>query len=201
MIGRSSLAMLLAMLLALPAAAPAAAAPDAVRVKIVTSEGAIIVELDAKDAPVTTANFLRYADQHRFDGTSFYRASKVGPPGLGLIQGGVHGDTKRQLAPVAHEPTTKTGLAHIDGTISMARTTPGSARGDFFITTGALPSLDAHPQDVGDNAGFAAFGQVVEGIDVVHRILDLPVGAGGDGAMRGQLLAKPVKIVSVGRAR
>ncbi len=190
-----------------PPAAPAApaklAAPAAgmVRVRISTGDGTIVVDLDRGHAPLTTANFLKYVDQHRFDGTTFYRADTVDKDsGLGLIQGGPRGDPKRLLPPVAHEPTSKTGLSHGVGTISMARAAPGSARGDFFITTGPLSSLDAHPQAAGDNAGFAAFGSVVEGMDVVTRILREPVGPGGDGAMRGQLLAKPVRIVTVRRA-
>ncbi|MGI4878551.1 MAG: peptidylprolyl isomerase [Janthinobacterium lividum] len=190
----------LALALTLVAASPAVAAttPDTTSVRITTSEGAIVVELDRKDAPLTTANFLRYVDQKRFDGTTFYRATKVAP-GIGLVQGGVRGDPKRVLPPVAHEPTTTTGLAHGEGTISMARTTPGSARGDFFITTGPLSSLDARPQDTGDNAGFAAFGHVTEGMEVVHQILDAPVGDTGSGVMRGQMLVKPVKILTVRR--
>lgn len=191
--------MIVRLALLLLAAAPALAQDGAVRVRITTSEGAIVVALDKAAAPLTTANFLRYIDQKRFDGTSFYRATKVGPPGLGLVQGGIRGNTKLVLPPVAHEPTTKTGLAHVEGTISMARTTPGSARGDFFITTGPLSSLDARPEDAGDNKGFAAFGHVVDGIDVVRHILDAPVDDSGSGAMRGQMLAKPVKIVSIRR--
>ena len=178
----------------------AAALPETTSVRVVTGEGAITVELDRKAAPLTTANFLRYVDQKRFDGTSFYRATTVAPGiGIGLVQGGVRGDAKRVLPPVAHEPTTVTGLAHVEGTISMARTTPGSARGDFFITTGPLSSLDAHPQAAGDNAGFAAFGHVTDGMDVVRAILAAPVGDTGDGVMRGQILVKPVRIVTVRR--
>ncbi len=191
-------------------AAPAPAAPAAdilpppgpgqVRIRMVTGDGPILIDLDRAHAPLSTANFLKYVDQHRLDGTSFYRADVVDKPtGLGLVQGGTRGDPKRSLPPIAHEPTTKTGLAHGVGTISMARLAPGSARGDFFITTGPLSSLDAHPQETGDNAGFAAFGQVVAGMDVVTHILLSPTGPGGEGAMRGQLLAKPVKIVSVKR--
>lgn len=182
-------------------AAPALSAEASVRVRLVTADGAIVVELE-RAAPLTTANFLRYVDQKRFDGTSFYRATKVeGAAGLGLIQGGVRGDPKRVLPPVAHEPTTRTGLAHVDGTISMARTTPGSARGDFFITLGAMSSLDASPQAVGDNQGFAAFGHVVEGLDVVRRILDEPTSpTAGEGVMRGQMLAKPIRILTARRA-
>jgi peptidyl-prolyl cis-trans isomerase A (cyclophilin A) len=176
----------------------AAALPETTSVRVVTGEGAITVELDRKAAPLTTANFLRYVDRKRFDGTSFYRATTVAP-GIGLVQGGVRGDAKRVLPPVAHEPTTVTGLAHVEGTISMARTTPGSARGDFFITTGPLSSLDAHPQAAGDNAGFAAFGHVTDGMHVVRAILAAPVGDTGDGVMRGQILVKPVRIVTVRR--
>jgi peptidyl-prolyl cis-trans isomerase A (cyclophilin A) len=189
-----------------PAAAPEPAGPPPpgtgeVRVKLVTGDGTITIDLDRAHAPLTTANFLKYVDQHRFDGTSFYRADVVDKAsGLGLIQGGVKGDPKRILPPVAHEPTTKTGLAHVEGTISMARLAPGTARGDFFITTGPLSSLDAHPQAAGDNVGFAAFGHVVAGMDVVHHILDAPIGPGGEGAMRGQMLAKPVRIVTVRRS-
>lgn len=179
-------------------AAPVAAQDGGPHVRIVTSEGPIVLELDKEHAPLTTANFLHYVDQKRFDGTTFYRATKVGP-GLGLVQGGVRGEPKRILPPVAHEPTSKTGLAHVEGTVSMARTTPGSARGDFFITTGPLSSLDAHPQEAGDNAGFAAFGHVIEGMNLVRHILDEPVGDTGTGAMRGQLLVKPVKIMTVRR--
>lgn len=196
------LALLAFVALAAPAAADEAApvAAGMVRVRVVTSEGPIVVDLDRAHAPLTTANFLRYVDQKRFDGTSFYRATKVGgAPGLGLVQGGVRGDPRRMLPPVAHEPTTTTGLAHVEGTISMARTTPGSARGDFFITTGPLSSLDASPQATGDNAGFAAFGHVVDGMDIVRHILGEPVSDLGAGAMRGQLLVKPVKIVTVRR--
>ena len=174
--------------------------PGEVRVKLVTGSGTITLDLDRAHAPLTTANFLRYVDQHRFDGTAFYRADVVDKAsGLGLIQGGVKNDPKRILSPVAHEPTTRSGLAHIAGTISMARLAPGTARGDFFITTGPLSALDAHPQAAGDNAGFAAFGHVVAGMDVVHHILGAPIGPGGDGAMRGQMLAKPVRIVTVRR--
>ena len=194
--------MLTLVALATPAAADevAPAVPGTVRVRITTSEGQIVVDLDKAHAPLTTANFLRYVDQKRFDGTAFYRATKVGgAPGLGLVQGGVRGDPKRMLPPVAHETTTKTGLAHGEGTISMARTTPGSARGDFFITTGPLSSLDASPQATGDNAGFAAFGHVVDGMDIVRHILDETVSDTGTGAMRGQMLVKPVKIVTVRR--
>jgi peptidyl-prolyl cis-trans isomerase A (cyclophilin A) len=178
-------------------AAPVAT-PDVARVRLETEAGPILVELDGRRAPLTTANFLAYVDQHRFDGTSFYRAARTrGAEGRGFIQGGIRRNYRLMLAPVAHEPTSTTGLRHGDGTISMARTDPGSAMGNFFITVGAMPQMDAH----GPDQGFAAFGRVVEGMDVVRRILAAPtVANAGSGAMRGQMIAAPVRIVSARRA-
>ncbi len=175
---------------------------DLVRVRLVTAEGTMMLALDRGRAPVTTANFLRYVDQKRLDGVSFYRALTFpGRPDLGLIQGGIKSDPKRALPPIAHEPTTKTGLGHGDGAISMARGAPGSAQGDFFITLGPLTSLDAQPGGEGDTAGFAVFGRVVEGMDVMRRILLAPVSATeGTGAMKGQMIARPVAILSARRA-
>jgi peptidyl-prolyl cis-trans isomerase A (cyclophilin A) len=180
--------------------APPAPKPATVRVSLQTSEGPIMLELEKERAPTTTANFLRYIDQKRLDGTSFYRASKVAE-GYGLVQGGVRNDPKRVLPPIAHEPTSKTGLSHGDGTISMARNAPGSTTADFFITLGAIPSMDADPAQPGDNLGFAAFGHVVEGMDVVRRILDAPTSpTEGEGVMKGQMLAPPVRIIAARRA-
>lgn len=184
------------------AAAPAPK-PATVKVRLQTAEGPILLELEKERAPVTTANFLKYVDGKRLDGTSFYRAlSFPGRTDIGLIQGGVRSDTKRYLPPIAHEPTSKTGLSHTDGVISMARTTPGTAQGDFFIVLGGFPSLDANPaQTTGDNQGFAAFGRVVEGMDVVRKILAAPVSpTEGVGAMKGQMIAKPVPILTARRA-
>lgn len=180
---------------------PVAAAPrfETVQVTLLTSEGPIVLELEKQRAPFTTANFLRYVDQKRLDGVAFYRATKVAP-GFGLIQGGARNDPKRILKPIAHEPTTITGLSHVDGAISMARGAPGSANGDFFIAIGSMPSLDAHPDQAGDNLGFAVFGRVVEGMDVVRRILDAPTSpTEGEGAMKGQMLAAPVRITAARR--
>lgn len=166
--------------------------PDVARVRIETGAGAILVELDGRHAPVTTANFLAYVDQHKFDGTTFYRASRTeGAPTRGFVQGGIRRDYRRMLAPIAHEPTSATGLRHREGTISMARGESG-AMGNFFITTAAMPSMDAH----GHEQGYAAFGHVVEGMDVVRRILAMPTDPrAGSGAMRGQMLLEPVPIV------
>lgn len=178
---------------------PPDAAPKTIRVAVQTSAGAMVLALEVERAPITAGNFLRYVDEKRFDGVTFYRAMKM-EPGLGLIQGGARGDPARVRAPIAHEPTTQTGLSHTDGTISMARYAPGSATGDFFIIVGAMTSLDADPAAEGDNAGFAAFGHVAEGMDVVHRILDAPTSdTEGEGVMRGQMIAEPVRILSMRR--
>nr|WP_051103419.1 peptidylprolyl isomerase [Sphingomonas sp. PR090111-T3T-6A] len=184
-----------------PAAAPPPPAPKpaTVRVDLETSEGRVVLELEKERAPITTANFLRYVDQKRLNGVTFYRATKVAP-GYGFIQGGLRNDPKRVLPPIRHEPTTQTGLTHSDGTITMARAAPGTANADFVITVGAIPSMDADPKQPGDNLGFAAFGHVVEGMDIVRHILDEPTSpTEGTGVMKGQFLVAPVKIVSAHR--
>lgn len=191
-----------------PAATPAPAAeapapkPATVRVRLETAQGPILLELEKERAPITTANFLRYVDQKRLDGATFYRAMKLTPDGTyGLIQGGTRGDPKRTLKPIAHEPTTKTGLSHVDGAVSMARGGLGTASGDFFISIGELKSLDADPTKPGDNQGFAVFGRVVEGMDVVRRIMGAPTSpTEGEGAMKGQIIQAPIKIASAKRA-
>jgi peptidyl-prolyl cis-trans isomerase A (cyclophilin A) len=177
-------------------AATAAPEPlaDTVRVRLETEAGPIVVALDAKRAPATAANFVRYVREGRFDGTTFYRAARTkGQPGRGFIQGGIRRDYKRMLPPVVHEPTTTTGLRHEPGTISMARAEDGpGATGDFFITLSRQPAMDAAP----GKPGYAAFGKVVEGMDVVRRILAGPTVEGaGRGAMKGQMLETPVRIV------
>jgi peptidyl-prolyl cis-trans isomerase A (cyclophilin A) len=179
--------------------APATPLADKVRVRLETDAGPILLELDGRHAPITTANFLAYVDQHRFDGITFYRAARTrGAEGRGFIQGGIRRDYRRMLGPIAHEPTSRTGLRHVDGAISMAKAEGGAgAMGEFFITVGAMPSMDAH----GGDEGFAVFGRVVEGMDVVRRILAADtVAHAGRGAMRGQMLETPVRITSARRA-
>jgi len=163
--------------------------------------GAIVLELYGEKAPLTVANFLRYVDARRFDNITFYRVSRApGAPEYGVIQGGLNSDPKRVMKPVAHEPTTKTGLSHKDGTISMGRFAPGTATGEFFIMVGDAPEFDADPKAKGDNLGFAAFGQVIEGMDVVKKILAQPQSPkGGTGVMKGEMLKTPVRILTVRR--
>lgn len=185
-----------------PVAAPAPKFAT-VRVAMQTTEGLILLELEKQRAPITTANFLKYVDQKRWDGVTFYRATNIAKdPLLGLIQGGARNDPKRLLPPIAHEPTSKTGLSNSDSAISMARGKPGSANADFFIIVGDMASLNADPKAAGDNLGFAAFGRVVEGMDVVRKILAAPISPTlGAGIMKGQMLAKPVKVLSARRVK
>lgn len=178
--------------------------PGTVRVAIRTTEGEIVLELEKDRAPITTRNFLRYIDEKRYDGQTIYRAVNIAE-GFGLIQGGetILKPGQRQLPPIAHEPTTLTGLSHQTGTISMGRLAPGTARSDFFITVGDMSSLDAHPDKAGDNEGFAAFGHVVEGMDVVFKIMRAPINPalGTKTGMAGQMLAQPVRIISARRVQ
>jgi peptidyl-prolyl cis-trans isomerase A (cyclophilin A) len=190
--------------LALAAAASLATAAHAQapnpRVVITTTEGVITVELAADKAPITAANFLKYVDRKLYDGATFYRASK--PKGqvtndYGSIQGGLRDDVKKKLPPIAHESTLKTGLKHGDGTISMGRYAPGTAQADWVICVGDMSYLDATATD----PGFAAFGQVTDGMPVVRQILGEPTDPNaGVGAMKGEILVHPVKIVSIRRA-
>jgi len=181
---------------------PEAAIPVPATVKVVlkTSMGDIALALETERAPITAANLLRYVDQKRLDGSEFYRAMALDEDGqYGLIQGGLRGNPKRVLKPIAHEPTSVTGLSHVSGAISMARADPGTATADFFIVIGDLPALDAQPN--GGDAGYAVFGHVIDGMDVVHAILGQPrSSAAGEGAMKGQMLAIPVKILTARRA-
>ncbi len=185
------------------AALPTALPVQAQRVSLQTTQGTILVELAAQQAPITAANFLRYVDTRKLDGASFFRAARTrGAATRGFVQGGVRRPYIYQLPPIAHEPTSRTGLRHVDGTISMARTAPGTARSNFFITVGAQPGMDAQPGKPGDNAGFAAFGRVVGGMDVVRRILAAPtVPNAGRGAMKDQMIAQPVRIIAARRVR
>lgn len=184
-----------------PAPPPAKApAKPPVRVALETPQGRIVIELAVDQAPLTTANFLRYVDRRLYDKATFFRASRApGAVDYGLIQGGLQGIGA--LPPVAHEPTSQTGLKHVDGTVSIARTAPGTATSDFFICVGDAPYLDANPAAPGDNLGFAAFGRVVEGMDVVRKILALPTpGKAINPVMAGQILDPPVPITSARRA-
>ena len=186
--------------------APGAAKTYATQLVVIeTTKGEITVAIETERAPVTAANFLRYVDEDRFDGTHFYRAMHLdwGEPPNGLLQGGTQMDPERVLPPIAHEPTSETGLSHTRGAISLARNEPGSATGDFSIMVGDQPGLDADPDSADPElrAGYAVFGYVKEGMNVVDAIHAAPLDPeAGEGWLKGQMLAVPVSIVEARRA-
>lgn len=178
---------------------------ETVDVVLATTLGDITVRIETERAPITAANFLRYVDEGRFDGTVFYRAMRLNrePQPNGLIQGGTQFDPKRILPGIPHEPTTQTGLSHTHGALSMAMGDPGTANGDFSIMLQDQTGLDADPdaaEAVWRN-GYAVFGYVIDGMDVVYAIHAQPADPNkGEGVMRGQILAEPVEIVTARRA-
>ena len=188
--------------LALGTGALAQAVKPNPRVKLETAQGEIVLELYIDKAPITAGNYLKYVDRGLFNGASFYRASRPASytaTDYGVVQGGLQNDPKKLLAPIAHEPTTKTGILHTNGVISMGRRAPGTATADWFICLGEQTYLDADPKDP-RNLGFAAFGRVVSGLEVVQKIIGLPVDPNrGAGAMKGEMLKTPVRITRASR--
>lgn len=178
---------------------------DRVNLILVTDQGTMALELDHQHAPLTVENFMRYVDLHRFDGAVFYRVMRLkwGEQPNGLIQGGLQGNPQKVLKPVAHEPTSQTGLHHSVGAIAMARNAPGTATADFTIMVSDVAGFDADPSasDPDRQAGYAVFGHVTAGMDVVRKIYDAPLSATkGPSVMRGQMIAVPIKILSLRRA-
>ncbi len=160
--------------------------PSNPQVDLTTPFGTIRIEVDSVRAPRTAANFLRYVDEGRLDSASFYRVrreeAELMQPGTAVVQGGLwRGDTTRFLPPIALESTRETGLRHTDGVVSLARFAVNSGRGEFFIVIGDQPHLDYRSAE---KPGYAAFGRVVEGMDLVRQIRGLPV--------RDELLARPI---------
>jgi len=176
---------------------------DSVRVEMQTSRGRIELELYPEQAPLTVANFLRLVDGKHLEGGSFYRTvtpeNDNGSPVIAVLQGGI-GDTAGPFPPIAHESTAATGLRHLDGSLSMARAEVGTASTEFFICIGDQPALDYGGTRNKDGQGFAVFGRVVAGMDVVHTIHRAPATAATDDAyLRNQILDEPVKIISLRR--
>ncbi len=167
------------------------------KVFISTDLGDIVVEVYEDKAPITAANFLRYVDEGRFDGGSFFRIVRMdNQPNddvkIEVIQGGARrGARSDRLPPIEHETTDVTGILHKDGVISMARSSPGTASSEFFICVGDQPELDFGGRRNPDGQGFAAFGKVVRGMDVVREIQKLGSGS--------QSLDEPVPIKSIRR--
>ena len=184
--------------LSLCAAAPAVpfSPADNPRVLLRTEMGDITIEVAADKAPATAANFLRYVDAGLYDGTVFHRtvtkaSPRNQPVSIEVIQGGqVAGAKSFPASPL--ERTSASGLRHEDGAVSMARSGPDTATSSFFICLGDQPELDFGGRRNADGQGFAAFGRVVAGMEVVRRIHASPVD-------EREQLTPPIKILSVAR--
>ena len=165
---------------------------DAVKIRMETELGSIIAEIYPDKAPVTCANFIRYIEKNKFEGANFYRVVRFdNQPNndvkIEVIQGGLGFDVEDSpYTAIIHETTDKTGILHVDGAISMARAEPGTASSEFFICIGDQPELDFGGKRNPDGQGFAAFGKVIEGMDVVKEIQKMEDD--------GQMLKKVVNI-------
>jgi peptidyl-prolyl cis-trans isomerase A (cyclophilin A) len=194
------LTLVIAAMLAAPAAAQDLQAGE-VLVRIETALGTIDIAVDTKRAPITAANFLKYVDGGFYDGGRFHRATRPDnytptppdKPAMEIIQGGINPERRRDaFPPIPLERTSVTGLKHVIGTVSMARTPAAdSARSDFFICLDDQPSLDFGGKRFDDGQGGGAFGRVVKGMDVVRKIQQQPV--------EKQALTPPVTIVRISR--
>jgi peptidyl-prolyl cis-trans isomerase A (cyclophilin A) len=165
-------------------------------VLIETSLGDIVAVVYPEQAPITAKNFLSLVDLQLYNGANFYRVTRDdNQPNqtvkIDVIQGGLREGEPVTLTPIAHETTQTTGLHHLNGTLSMARSEPGTASSEFFICIGNQPELDFGGRRNPDGAGFAAFGKVVKGMDVVCTIQKRQD--------KGQYLIEPVKIISIRR--
>jgi len=165
---------------------------------IKTNFGNVEAELYPEKAPKTVAAFLSYVDSGFFKNCSFYRVlfveSMASDYNTGVIQGGIWQSNNKKAAAlpgVAHEPPKQTGLSHTTGTLSLARSTPGTANSEFFICIGDQTGYDSSKKFNPDGLGFAAFGRVVSGMEIVRKIHTQPAN--------GQAFIKPVTIVSIER--
>lgn len=186
-----------------PGQPAASSAPEAKTITVIlqTSEGDIHIALDLERAPQTAKNFLAYVDSGLFGRMTFYRAMTTRRDGSeGMIQGGMRNNLRGTMPPVEHEPTYATGLSHVNGAVSMAYTSiPGSARTEFFIVVGEIPSYDGVPDG---EPGYAVFGKVTKGMSVVRKILRLPTSKNArNPALQGQMLVEPVQITGARRAQ
>jgi peptidyl-prolyl cis-trans isomerase A (cyclophilin A) len=180
-------------------AAPSDASANAPRVALATRLGTIEIEVYPDRAPLSACDFLAYVADGLYESATFYRVVRLdndrGTPKIEVVQGGLL-DDRRARAPIPHETTQQTGLTHRDGTVSLARAAVGTgSAAAFFIVIGDQPSLDYGGTRNADKQGFAAFGRVVRGMDVVRRIHRMPADAATDEPyLAGQLLSEPVAI-------
>ncbi len=172
-----------------------------VQVSLETTLGAIVVEVYPQAAPLSAGDFLRHVDDGLYDDAGFYRVVRPdndnGSPVISVIQGGLL-DPPETPMPIGHEPTADSGLRHVDGALSIARSDPGTgSAGAFFIVLDDQPSLDFGGMRNPDGQGFAVFGRVVDGMDVVRRINAMTADAPVEEAyVRGQILAEPVRFTA-----
>ena len=184
-----------------------AAAQSPVRVRVQTELGDIVVEVDQAKAPATAANFLRYVDAGHYDGGNWHRTVKPdnqpeSPVKIEVIQAAVNPARAKEGFPaIALERTNKTGLLHKDGAISMARGAPDSATSGWFICINDQPSLDFGGARNPDGQGFAAFGRVVSGMDVVRKIQAAPSSSTRTTNAEAQRLTPPITIIKVERVK
>jgi len=177
---------------------PADIAGPAVRVALETDRGTILVDVYPQAAPVSARDFLRYVDEGLYADAGFYRVVRPdndhGTPVISAVQGGVL-DLEAPADGIDHETTAATGLRHVDGTVSIARGPPGTgSAAAFFIVLGDQPSLDFGGMRNPDEQGFAAFGRVVDGMEIVLEINALKADAPTDDEyVRGQILVEPVR--------
>ena len=174
-----------------------------INVTLQTTVGTIHIELYSEKAPISVANFLRYADDGYFNNTSFYRAVRYendnGSPKIEVIQGGI-GDGERAYPMIRHESTNISGLKHLDGTLSMSRGAVDTATSDFFICIGDQSGLDYGASRNSDGLGFAAFGRVTSGMDIVRKIHQMPSDKLTDNSyVKGQLINNPIIIKTIQR--
>ena len=178
-----------------------------VRVRVQTTLGDIVLELDPAKAPGTTANFLKYVDAGHYDGGTFHRTVKMDnqPEStikIEVIQAGVNpAKAKEGFPAIPLERTSVTGLKHVDGAVSMARGTADSATSGWFICINDQPSLDFGGQRNPDGHGFAAFGRVVSGMDVVRKIQQAPSSADRKTNTEAQRLTPPITVTKVARVQ
>ena len=170
-----------------------------IMINMETNLGLIQIELYPNKAPITVVNFLKYVDETRYDELHFYRVVHMGnqPDNkikIEVIQGGLEIDKHpMELPPIHHETTKITGIKHEDGTLSMARLEPGTASSEIFICINDQPELNFGGKRNPDGQGFAAFGKVVSGMDIVRQIQSKPE--------KEQMLVKPIKVNSIKRVK
>jgi len=176
-----------------------------VRVRVQTELGDIVVEVDTARAPGTAANFLKYVDAGHYDGGTWHRTVTMdnqpeSAVKIEVIQAGVNPDKARSGFPaILLERTNVTGILHKDGVISMARGAPDSATSGWFICINDQPSLDFGGARNPDGQGFAAFGRVVSGVEVVRKIQAAPSSANRTTNSEAQRLTPPIRILKVAR--